>query len=171
MLIYTQSGIEVNLRDPKPEMFDPSDMAYALSMLCRFTGHTARFYSVLEHSCVGSLYVPGPLNLEFMLHDAAEAYTGDLATPLKKELGDYIEIQDRIDRCIRERFGLPSTPSPEVKAMDLRMLATEKRDLIPPTPPWPCLEGVEPIEVDLSTPFANNGYMIELFLGACHASS
>lgn len=149
--ILTYTGKEVDLLDPQPDMFELEDIAIALSRVNRFNGHTKRAYSVAEHSLVGSRQLEIPLAYEFLLHDAAEAYVVDLPKPLKNVLMDYQEIEFKIDQMIRIAFNLPPVMSREVKAMDLIMLATEKRDLMPAhTKPWPCLEGVKPLaNVDL----------------------
>ncbi len=69
--------------------------------------------------------------LEFLLHDAAEAYCGDVVSPLKRLLKDYHIIEARVDAAIRSKFDLPQEMSPEVKAMDDAMYHTERRDLTP----------------------------------------
>lgn len=151
--IATRHGIAFELLVPTPEMIDWRDIAYGLGHLCRWTGHTMRFYSVAEHSCrVASLVrerLPGDKDayLYALLHDAHEAYVGDFSAPLKQALkrvaqGDNVAklITRPIDRAIYLAFGL----SPEVPAhvgaaihdADMVLLATELRDLMPASPPW-----------------------------------
>jgi uncharacterized protein len=60
----------------------------------------------------------------------------------------------------------PLIYSPEVKAMDLAMLAAEKRDLCG-TPPAPWLEGVEPAECGRIEPWDPSGARAE-FLDRFH---
>lgn len=143
--ILTHTGIHFDLVDPQPDMIDERDIAHALAHLCRFTGHTSRFHSVAEHSMGVAHHVDGKHKLEALLHDASEAYLGDVSLPLKSLLPDYRKIEDRVDAVIRERFGLPSAKSVEVKHADLRMLAIERDVLMPLDPtPWPVLAGVMP---------------------------
>lgn len=149
MIIYTKSGREVDLNAPHPDMFCIQDIAHSLSMLCRFTGHTSRFYSVAEHSVIGAEFISDEFVREFLLHDAAEAYVNDLAAPLKARLADYQVIHNRVDACIRSKFGLPEEHSPEVKEVDMRMLATERAQLMPFAPEWDCLAGYEPYPIDI----------------------
>lgn len=72
-----------------------------------------------------------------LLHDASEAYLTDLCRPLKlhSEMGThYRVIEAKVQAAICEAFGLSPTEPPSVKIADQRMLATEKRDLIGPSP-------------------------------------
>src|ERR1700677_3623058 len=48
--IQTCTGRAFYPSDPRPEYIDINDVAHALSMQCRFTGHVKKFYSVAEHS-------------------------------------------------------------------------------------------------------------------------
>ena len=123
--------------DPRPEDIDINDIAHALSMVCRFGGHVHSFYSVAEHSVRVSDAIRdagGSLEEEFagLLHDASEAYLGDVIWPLKvsPELGAYRAVEERVERVIAEAFGM-LWPLPKiVKQFDLVLLATEKRDLM-----------------------------------------
>lgn len=138
--IVTATGRQVNLLDPDPESIVIEDIAAALCRLNRFTGHTTTFYSVAQHSVLVSeqcRYSP----LAGLLHDAHEAYLGDVSRPLKLALRSYLaegqpdplaEIAAGFDRVICERFRLPadSFGVDEIKHADNRLLATEKRDLV-----------------------------------------
>lgn len=119
---------------------DLMDIAHALSNLCRFNGHTKRFYSVGEHSlhvaCV--LAHTSPENQAWgLLHDAAEAYLGDMVRPIKQRMPEFKAIEDRLLQRIAKRFGL-AWPIPNVifDADDI-MLATEFRDLMHSPPQAP----------------------------------
>ena len=81
-----------------------------------------------------------------MLHDAAEAYLGDMVKPLKVLLPAFSEIEDNVSRIIGKRFGVDLSHHPVVKQADLIALATEKRDLMPySVEEWAYLMGVEPM--------------------------
>ena len=143
--ILTASGKHFDLADPQPDMVDIRDIAQALSNEARFNGHTRSFYSVAQHSVSVSLIVPPADALEGLLHDATEAYMKDIPLPLKRMLPDYKHIEQRVDAVIRDRFGLPAQCSDSIKCADLIMLATERRDLMPPDPTqWDVLHGIEP---------------------------
>lgn len=143
--ILTRSGFNFNLVEPDLDLIEIEDIAHALSHLCRFTGHTNRFYSVAEHCVRASEHVAPEHALEALLHDATEAYLGDVSSPLKALLHDYRMIEFKLDLCIRERFGLPLKQTPAVKQADLAMLATERTHLMPATNDhWPLLDGITP---------------------------
>jgi hypothetical protein len=78
------------------------------------------------------------------MHDAAEAYLGDIATPLKQLLPDYQAIESRVEACVFAAEGLVGDPPPSVKQADLRLLAAEKLALLPGSEEWPLLADVRP---------------------------
>jgi uncharacterized protein len=154
--ILTHSGISFNLVEPNPDLIEIEDIAHALSHICRFTGHTRVFYSVAQHSYLASFCVPPEFALEALLHDATEAYVGDVSSPLKSQLHEYRNIEFWIDSAIRQRFNLPASQSPCVKHADLVMLATEKRDLMPAhTEEWAILANIQPFQTTAIKPMAS----------------
>jgi hypothetical protein len=148
--IETFSGKRFDLVDPDPDQVDLRDVAYALARINRFTGHTSEPYSVGEHSLHVLRLVerahPGDPRLlaHALLHDAAEAYVGDVSAPMKfamrKVHGSgvswYDVIEERVMAAILTALGLPP-PTPEqhlaVKRADWTMLMTERAALMPNT--------------------------------------
>jgi uncharacterized protein len=127
--------------------FNIIDIAYALSNICRFNGHCNRFYSVLEHSFLTSIIAldlveearyhvePGDIdNLIKMalLHDAAEAYIGDLVTPMQYLCPELVAKGKQYQSLIYEKYNCVVTPEAEalVHEADRIALATERRDLL-----------------------------------------
>ena len=129
--IHVFSGGPVDLGAPKEDQIHLPDIAWALAHLCRFVGHTKRFYSVAEHSVHTSKMVPKEEALRGLLHDAAEAYVGDMSAPLKHlpELSGYRRVEERVQKVIEARFGISTAMTMAVREADLRILATEMAQL------------------------------------------
>lgn len=125
--------------DPKVEDFDILDIAHSLSLQCRFNGHCLCFYSVAEHCVRVAEYLEektGSHMLSFwgLLHDAPEAYLGDIVRPLKLHLPEYEKIEENVARClIVGKFNMIWPMPAEVKAADDILLSTERRDLLCPS--------------------------------------
>jgi hypothetical protein len=136
--------------DPRPSEVDPVDIAHALSMICRFGGHSTRFYSVAEHSVLVSYAVSPAAALWGLMHDAAEAYVGDMVRPLKRSMPAYQVTELRVIRAIADRFRLNWKCPAEVKTADTRLLVDERDALMNASIlPWGSLEGIEPLGVEI----------------------
>ena len=131
--IETYSGKWFDILDPQPDQIDIESIAHSLSMLCRFTGHVKHFYSVGQHSWLGSYLVPRNNALEFLLHDASEAFIGDMSRPLKHLTaagGPYREVEAKVMRAIRQKYNLPLAQSDVIHKIDNQMLYAEKQQLM-----------------------------------------
>ena len=124
--ILTAAGRYFDFLAPERSEIGIEEIAYALSNICRFTGHTREFYSVAEHSVHVSRLVPPGDALAGLLHDAAEAFIGDVAKPLKLLLPDYAEIEARVEAAVLSRFGLDPALPASVKFADMDMLRVEQ---------------------------------------------
>jgi 5'-deoxynucleotidase YfbR-like HD superfamily hydrolase len=147
------------------------DIAHALGLMVRFNGHTTRLYTVAEHSVLVSLILrdhgcDAETQMAGLLHDAAEAYIGDVPTPVKWAMDAvqppsmyvvdekgyeqieghtvegthaFREIERRVDKAIAEKFKLnpDAFHGQMVKLADRIALATEARDLLPAEIQWP----------------------------------
>jgi uncharacterized protein len=82
---------------PHPHQIDIRDIAHGLSLLCRFSGQCPYFFSVAEHSIYVANNLPDNLKLEGLLHDASEAYLGDLPRPVKVGLPEYNAIEAAVE--------------------------------------------------------------------------
>jgi hypothetical protein len=156
--LQTVSGRWVNPFDPDPNQLDAGDIARALANQCRFGGHSRVFYSVAQHSVILSELVEqrgGDIEDVFaaLMHDATEAYLGDMPHPIKHRspLGAVFKAaEDRLGRAIRDRFGIKADV-PEIKRVDRALLATERRAFSAERWHWPELEGVHPLDIELSS--------------------
>jgi hypothetical protein len=154
--IQTLSGRRVNPLHAAPEDIDPVDIANALANLCRFGGHSRGFYSVAQHSVIvcDLLEEQGATADELMaalLHDAAEAYLGDLPHPIKhrSELGAVFRVAEKqLEAVINERFALPQAAA-RIKPLDRALLATERRIFSTISWEWPELDGVAPLDLEI----------------------
>ena len=138
--IQTFSGKRFDLENPRPADVDIVDIIQALSNICRFNGHCRQRYTVLEHSVRVAEIVPEEFRFTALLHDAGEAYYGDITRPLVGPDQTWLTTTgflDKIDAAIASAFGT-TYPLPEcVKHADDVLLATEARDLMgPPPEPW-----------------------------------
>lgn len=121
---------------PMPEDICIEDIAHSLSQVNRYTGHTFSPYSVAQHCVLVSENVRPSLALTGLLHDASEAYIADVARPVKRlpEMKGYMLLEENIEKAIAEKFGLSYPWHEDIKAADVRLLMTEKRDLMGPSP-------------------------------------
>lgn len=155
-LISTYTGKVIDVLNSKAEDIDIKDIAHHLSLLCRFTGACNEFYSVAQHSVLVMHLVPNAIKLEALLHDAAEAYVGDLSAPVKGALregwgfSDFDVIEGKFKHAIAKKFKLDigAVNSQIIHEADMIALATERRDVctFPNNVPWPCLENVKPLD-------------------------
>lgn len=143
--IQTFTGVAFDIVTPNAEYVRLEDISHALSMLCRFCGHTREFLSVGEHSVhAASIAQARGHSLQVqrlcLLHDATEAYAADLPRPVKYLPGlrkQYSLVEERLEKAIFERFGLTETAADPVawdqlKEIDNQLCATEKRSLLLP---------------------------------------
>lgn len=140
----------VSCLNPHPATIHLEDIAAGLARTCRWGGHCDRFYSVAQHS-LHCLRLAREMKLSraeqksALMHDAAEAYLGDMPSPYKSCLPDYQAMEDRFTAVIAKRFQLPRVLTPAVKKIDLIAMATEKRDLMKSCPDeWAILDGITP---------------------------
>lgn len=131
--IITRSGISFDLKSPTVDMVKIEDIAYALSRICRFTGHVDipnGIYSVATHSYNVSIQLSHSPKLALLglLHDAPEAYYGDVSSPLKSLLPEYRQLEDNCWEVICEKFSLDYTDDDwaEVKLVDSNMFKYER---------------------------------------------
>lgn len=167
--LQTSTGRAFDLLNPTPEMVDLKiDVAEALARIPRFGGHVSMGpYSVAQHSVIGADAImaktrDASLAAAFLLHDAHEAYLGDITTPVQQAIGASLRelhpagshmfrtvlrrAKARVDAAIYAAAGL-QWPLPEamhdaIKDMDLSLLISERHALLT-TPPIPWGDHIE----------------------------
>lgn len=152
-MTYLQTSVQstFDLLDPSQDGVDAEDIAHALSLINRFAGRTRLAWSVAAHSVLVACLMardglPARLQLYGLLHDAHEAFTGDLSTPLKQAFEAHLPgfqerlraFQGELDGVIFPALGLDAMPGAEDRATckryDLLALGLEARDMLPGGP-------------------------------------
>ena len=121
------SGRRLDLLDPSPLDVEIDDIAHGLARVARWNGQTlgAQAFSVAQHCLVVEDLVrrlqpdvEPRWRLAALLHDAPEYVIGDMISPFKTALGlDYRAFEDRLERAIHIRFGLPPRTPAEIKRL------------------------------------------------------
>lgn len=136
MKLITQKRPDgIDLENIQPADVDPFDIAHALARLPRFGGHAPCHYSVAEHSIRVASVVPERFKLEALLHDATEAYLGDVVAPLKQHLPQYQQLETMAHKVIARHFGIPRYISEVVQEADQWVLRLELHELFGHEPP------------------------------------
>jgi len=107
------------------------EIAKNLSLICRFNGACGRFYSVAEHSVLVSHLVPKYAQCAALMHDAGEAYYGDITRPVAEYIEDkrFFDMRAYVDDLITKRFKLRDWISKyrtEIEEADNLMLSVER---------------------------------------------
>lgn len=131
-------GRKVNPWDIKEDDVDIKAIAHSLSLTCRYGGHCRIFYSVAEHSVRVAEIVEPKYQLAALLHDAGEAYLGDVIRPVKYSLPVVQEADERAVKVVMDKFGVDFSEDVRkaVKEADNIVGATEGRDLMYHSEDW-----------------------------------
>ncbi len=129
--VETYYGRKVYPLEPDPDTLCIEDIAHALSLQCRYNGHTPDFYSVAQHSVLASYYAEPNLQRAALLHDAAEAYISDVPSPLKKcpDFKAFNRIEDNLLFALADKFDFQYPFPAAIHAVDKLLLALEYRDV------------------------------------------
>lgn len=127
------SGRKFYLDDPRAEDMHVDDIARNLAGINRYTG-SSRF-SVAQHCVVSAvmakIHYPEEklLAARMLVHDASEAYYGDVSSPLKSLIPDYRNLEDRAQLEVEKKFDITFLGERLVKEVDFRMWLTEREFL------------------------------------------
>lgn len=200
---HMPSGRMVDLMSPHPGVIDlVADILPALANIARFDGACApvlgKPWTVLDHSVTGadllisnqpSLRGQTRLPLLFLLHDAHEAYIGDITTPVLQAIeshanrafpdqGGYgaghavkvglTDMKFAWDRAIFAALGIMPRVQAEqsiLREHDLRMMLTERNHMMAqPERPWGHVEHLPPLNVTGALKPGNSQKLIEAFM-------
>ncbi len=132
--IETATGRKFDLAEPDASHVCIEDITHSLSMICRYSGHCRDFYSVAQHSVhMAERFRDPHAAMAALLHDAGEAYYGDIARPMKQLLGvfehEYKAIRNKIDGLIENVFDVQNHVS-QIKQADAFLMQWEARWLM-----------------------------------------
>jgi hypothetical protein len=139
--IFVVSGRYFDVIRPDPADVLAWDIAWSLSGQNRFVHHTMVPWDVVSHT--GLVYMLAMQDLKgaisnadklgLLLHDAPEAYIGDMSRPLKSVMPKFQEIEHAILVAILTRFGLrhDQIDWDLVKRYDNQALWIERQVLLP----------------------------------------
>lgn len=129
--IRTNSGLFINVFEPTKDVISIEDIAHALASIPRFGGHLNRHYSVAQHSVMCMMKLASLEDKKAaLMHDASEAYLGDIPTPIKARLPEYKECEHNLMLMIADKFGFQYPLNEAVKEVDARMLQIEWETLV-----------------------------------------
>jgi hypothetical protein len=132
----TYTGKKINPFELDPDLICIEDIAHALALCNRFAGHTKVPMSVAQHSIHVSRLCFFHHALQGLLHDASEAYLGDITKWVKQtpELEGFRKIEDKIQRTIYTKFGCEALTTPVVDYADKYMVRIEAQWGLPEYP-------------------------------------
>jgi hypothetical protein len=139
--IQTWRGAQFFALDPRPDDFHILDIAAGLRN-ARYSSQSIGIETVAEHSVLMWLVArkreyPARLRRAVLMHDASEAYLVDVPRPIKRDLANYTEIEERIMLAIAARFDFDWPMPAEVKELDNAILNDEfLQNMAPPPAPW-----------------------------------
>jgi 5'-deoxynucleotidase YfbR-like HD superfamily hydrolase len=146
--IQTYSGLQFDYEDLNLDGISIIDIAHALSNVPRYSGHVKFPYSVAQHSIiVSSLFGHKELAFQALMHDAAEAYLGDLPTPAKRLVPEYQELEDNVLRAIFKKYRIPYPIYESVHFADKQVLLAERYKLFDKVIPWAYYQDIRPAKV------------------------
>lgn len=151
--IRTLSGQYVDILNPDPATIDIDDIAHALSFQPRFGGHLKNFYSVAQHSYQASFKVIPEQKLAALMHDASEYILLDMPRPIKNQLTNYKELENKLMEIIAAKFGFQFPFHAEIKKADDIMLVKEWSQFVE-------METISPLLIPMSQPVAKDFFLM-----------
>lgn len=129
-------GSLIDLISPTEEMISIESIAHGISGINRFGSQSPIRYTVAEHSLgmVRMAMFDGvedkDILFAILMHDASEAYLGDIVSPLKKHLKKYKKIEETMNSVIESKFSVDFVKHHDIiKKYDRKILKIEKKIL------------------------------------------
>jgi hypothetical protein len=144
-----------DLDNPELEKIHLKNIAHSLALECRYANQTRKHYSVAEHSLIClQLYrqnmtftgreaeIDRDVERAVLLHDAEEAFTGDVIRPIKIKYPEVYEaIAGPTRAAIEKRFDVDFTAHKAIiKFVDNWSITHEVEEQFPPGTKFPGLE-------------------------------
>lgn len=133
----THSGRKIDIKTISVDDICLDDIAHHLSNIQRFGGALpfGSVYSVAQHSMIVTTHAYGDDKNEVaarhaLLHDATEAYLGDIVTGLKELLPDYRKIEKRVEAIIFEKYNIDTSYKELIKEIDTRLVLDEAKEFV-----------------------------------------
>jgi hypothetical protein len=123
-IILMHSTRRLHLLAPCVDDILLADIAHHLAHISRFTGAGDEIATVAQHCVHVSHLCPPELAVWGLLHDASEAYLGDVSSPLKALLPEYMRLERLWQDIIRQRFGVPIQHT--IRFEDIQSMLTER---------------------------------------------
>ena len=167
--LLTYSGKRFCLQAPDATQIDIKDIAHGLAYQCCHNGQTSHFYSLAQHSMLVASQVTAQHRLAALLHEAAAAYFGEMARPLRQLMPDFPALEKKVMAAVGEKFSIADFHVGAIRRAHLIALATEERDVHPGTGGTSLLPSAPapiPRRIDFMSPEEARYQFIERFLEA-----
>ncbi|MGV2049050.1 hypothetical protein ACQZ48_03085 [Agrobacterium sp. 22-209-1] len=173
--ILLGSGTYFDFDNPEGSQLTIEDVAYGLAFQSRFSGQCVSrrtgkrvYYSVAQHCIIMAGHAEPGSKMAALMHEVGEATCGDMSSPLKLKCPDFKAVEKRCEAAGLSRFRVKILFPSYIKHLDLCMLATEQRDLMPSNGhTWATVEGRRPFEAEIF-PWENPHVAAETFLETYH---
>lgn len=136
----TWQGVRFYPLDPRPGEVLLADVAHHLARINRYNGACElEHYSVAEHSVLMAEwlldeYEDPLLAYQGLLHDAPEAYIGDMVRPLKRNMPDFVAAEEPVWRAVVDAHpwlcAKALTQRGDLYGLDDRVKAADNRILV-----------------------------------------
>lgn len=130
-MITNTKGEMIDIFNIKDEDININDIVLALPNICRFGGRIQYHYSVAQHAVELARWLRehGKQHLvpHALLHDACEAYIGDIIYPIKIQMPQFLELEDEITNLVYNKYGVDPSLHKEFDPYDKGIVINEMK--------------------------------------------